>query len=173
MMRFIDSLTESGGQDSIGAIGRKLELGPSETNTLIDAVAPALLRSLQKQTASSDGVGSLTRALETGGHQRYLDDPNLVGTADAVVDGNKILGHLFGSKDVSRNVAANAANSTGIDASLIKKALPMLAGLAMATLSRKSDSGRSLGSALPGLLSGDSGDGFGVDDVLDLARKFF
>ena len=81
-------------------------------------------------------------------------------------DGNRILGHLFGSKDVSRNVAAQAAAETGIDAGLIKKALPLVAGLAMGALSKRREN------SLTDLLGG-NGDGFGVDDVLGLAKRFF
>jgi len=90
-------------------------------------------------------------------------------------DGNKILGHLLGSKEVSRSVAADAAASTGIDVGLIKKALPMLAGLAMGALSKSSNSGKLLDSALPGLLGGLVGGnkGAGLSDLLGAARKFF
>ena len=85
-------------------------------------------------------------------------------------DGNKILGHLLGSKDVSRNVAAHAAESAGIDASTIKKALPMLASLVMGAMSKKDVASN------PGVLGNlidKDGDGVGLDDVLGLARKFF
>jgi hypothetical protein len=92
-----------------------------------------------------------------------------------VNDGNNILGHLLGSKDASRNVAAQAADVTGIDASIIKKALPMIAGLAMGALSKNSNAGQSpgdsVGDLLGGLLGGD--DGLDVDDVMNMAKKFF
>ena len=75
---------------------------------------------------------------------------------------------------MSRNVAANAASSTGLDAGLIKKALPLLAGLAMGALSKKSNAGQSMGGGLTDLLGfGGNDDGLGLDDVLNLAKKFF
>ena len=52
-------------------------------------------------------------------------------------DGNGILGHLFGSKDVSRQVAAGASAQTGIGADVLKKMLPMLASLAMGALAQR------------------------------------
>ena len=91
-----------------------------------------------------------------------------------VQDGNNILGHILGSKDVSRNVAAQAAESTGIDSSLIKKALPLIASLAMGALSKSSNAGQSLDNSTSDMLGGlMGGDGFGLDDVLSLAKKFF
>lgn len=174
-MNLLDLLREAGGEQSISQISDRLSLGSTETRAMIDAVAPALMRSLQREASSPNGLESLAKALESGNHTRYIDDPASLRSDSAVDDGNGILGHLFGSKDVSRNVAANAAETSGVDASLIKKALPLLAGLAMGALSKKSESGRAAGSVLPGLLSGLVGsDGkLGIDDVLTLARKFF
>jgi len=89
------------------------------------------------------------------------------------MDGNNILGHLLGSKDASRNLASQASASTGIDAGLIKKALPLLAGLAMGVVgkSQNSDGGQSGG--LPDILGSLGSGDFGVDDMLDIAKKFF
>lgn len=179
-MNLMDILESTAGRSSVNELGKEFGLGQSEAGDLFAAVAPALLRGLQKQTDTDDGARSLKRALETGNHQRYLDDPQLMHTDETRMDGNKILSHIFGSKDVSRNVAAHAAQNTGIDANLIKKALPMLAGLAMGMISKQSSAGRELGQAgsagglgsLAGLID-DEGDGVGLDDVIGLARKFF
>jgi len=170
-MNLQDLLNATGGGKSVAELGSRLNLGSGEMGKLMDAVAPALMRSLQKEATSPDKLASLAKALEKGDHEKYVDRPEMMHTEEAEKDGNGILGHLFGSKDVSRNVAANAAKSTGIDSSLIKKALPMLAGLAMGALSKKSEGGSKAASMLPNLIGGD-GD-FGIDDVLSLARKFF
>jgi hypothetical protein len=42
--------------------------------------------------------------------------------------GNQILGHIFGSKDASRDVAAQASQQSGVDTSILKKLLPIVAG---------------------------------------------
>jgi len=172
-MDFMDLLKQAGGGQSLGKIGERLNLGSAETRALTESVAPMLMRSLQKEATSPTGLPGLARALEKGDHQKYVERPDVLDSDAAVDDGNRILGHLFGSKDVSRNVAAKASERSGIDSALIKKALPLLAGLAMGALSKKSDGGRSAASALPDLFGGDSGDAFGVDDILTLARKFF
>lgn len=179
-MNLVDLLKESGGKQSLRKLSGELGLGKSQTKDLVGALAPALLRSMQKQTQSSDNLAGLKNALATGDHQKYLRNPELLKTDDAREDGNRILGHLFGSKDVSRNVAAQASQTTGIDTSLIKKALPLVAGLVMGTMSKKSNAGRDidqssgdlLGQLMGGALAG-GGDGFGIDDVLGIARKFF
>jgi hypothetical protein len=173
-MDLLELLKQSGGQSSLGGLASGLGLSSSKANDLVGALGPALLQGFKKQVEPKGGLSALQGALQGGNHERYLDDANLMSAADSVSDGNKILGHLFGSKDVSRNVAAKAAESTGIDASLIKKALPLLAGLAMGAMSKNTNKGKSLESSLPGLLGGLGGDdGFGLDDVLGLAKKLF
>ena len=42
--------------------------------------------------------------------------------------GNQILGHIFGSKDTSRDVATQASQQSGVDTSVLKKLLPIVAG---------------------------------------------
>ena len=179
-MDLMELLRTAGADKSVGQIAGSVGLGEDKAQDLIGALAPALMRGLQKQTESSGSLSSLQGALASGKHQRYVDQPELMQSAATRDDGNKILGHIFGSKDVSRNVAAQAAAETGIDAGLIKKALPLVAGLAMGAISKKTsggavenDAGGSLGGLLGGLLGGSGRDSGGVDDLLGLAKKFF
>ena len=181
-MDLLNLLKAAGGNDSIGQLADAVGIDSSDASKLVDSVAPALMRGLQKNTESDDGLTGLRRALETGGHDRYIDDPSLMRADETREDGNRILGHIFGSKDVSRNVAAAASAETGVDASLIKKALPLLATLAMGAMNKKSAAGRDLGASasagglgpLGDLIGGlGGGSGTGVDDIIGLARKFF
>jgi hypothetical protein len=122
-----------------------------------------------------------------------LDD--VLGSQPTSLDrGNDVLGQIFGSKDVSRTVAQNAATRTGLDPSLLKKMLPMLAMLVagyMAKQGRASaptqtggglgNMGGGLGNVLAGMVGGQGGgaglasmldlDGNPLDDILGLAGK--
>jgi hypothetical protein len=53
-------------------------------------------------------------------------------------EGNGILGHLFGSKEVSRAVAAQAAQATGIGQEILKQMLPVIASTMMGGLYKQS-----------------------------------
>ena len=155
-MDLLEILKSSGGGDSIGQLASAVGLGSSDTSKLVASLAPALMGSLTKGATDGTGLSSLRRALETGGHDRYIDNPESMLADETRVDGNKILGHLFGSKDVSRDVARTAEKDTGIDAGLIKKALPLLATLAMGAMNKKSSGGQTSG----------------LGDILGMAKKF-
>jgi hypothetical protein len=113
-----------------------------------------------------------------------VDHPEELTRTETVADGNNILGHIFGSKDVSRNVAQSAAEQTGIDSGILKKMLPMVAAMAMGSLSKNSAAGgltnQLAGNASSGGLSGmltqfldADNDGNVADDLLNMAKKLF
>jgi hypothetical protein len=174
-MNLTDILESAGGSESIGKLASQLGLSKSDASRLIGAVSPALLKGVQQQAQSTEGRAGLERAISSEKHQRYLDEPDRITDEETRADGNNILGHLFGSKDVSRDVAARASEDTGIDASLIKKALPIVAGLAMGAMGRQTKSSGGVGGlgALAALLGGGGDRASGADDLLDRARKLF
>ena len=168
-----DLIAMAGGGNSVGELAGSLGIDSSSASDLIGALSPALAKGLQKQGEASGGLDVLQDILKGGSHQKYIDQPELMKDTATRDDGNKILGHLFGEKEVSRQVAAKASEQTGLDTGLIKKALPMIAGLVMAAMSKKtteqSASSGGLGDLLGGLVGG--GDDGGIGDLIGLAKK--
>ncbi|HEX6720048.1 MAG TPA: DUF937 domain-containing protein, partial [Burkholderiaceae bacterium] len=78
--------------------------------------------------------------------------------------GDDVLGQIFGTRDVSRTVAQDAAAHSGLDPSLLKQMLPMLAMLVAGFMSKQQGGapsaatapGGGLGDLLGGLLGGGS-----------------
>lgn len=177
-MNLAQMLLGGGNDSALEQLGKNLGLDASSTRNVVSELVPSLSQGLRRNAVQGDGLSSLASALGSGNHQRYLDEPQRLGETDSIADGNSILGHLLGSKDVSRNVAAHAAQNSGVSADLIKKMLPMVATMAMGALSKQTGAGANLGSSgggsdlLTSLLDSD-GDGSVVDDVLNLAKKFF
>jgi hypothetical protein len=166
-MNLLDLLDSEGGGRAVAGLAGKLGIDEEQARQLIGSLSPAVATGLQKRAQSSDGQTELAQELGSGRFQRYLDQPDRLSDDRAREEGNQILGQLFGSKEVSRNVAARAAEHTGLDTGLIKQALPIVAGLAMGALSKKAGQQGSAGglSSLAGLLD-TRGDGkFGLDDL--------
>ncbi len=156
-MQLTDILAQMGGLQSMAR-----ELGVSETQAASGAAAliPAILggfkKQAQSQSAGVDGLGGLLGQLGGGGLLAEVLAPQPTN----VSHGNEVLGQIFGSKDVSRTVAQNAAAQSGLDPSLLKKMLPMLAMLVTGYMSMQggstaqpSQAGGGLG-GLGGLLGG-------------------
>jgi hypothetical protein len=137
-MQITDLLAQMGGLQSIAK-----ELGVTENQAAAGAaaLAPAILGGFKKQAQSQpsglEGLGGLLGKLGGGA---LLDDV-LAPRATDVSRGNDVLGHIFGSKDVSRTVAQNAAANTGLSADLLKKMLPMLAMAVAGYMAKSKGSG--------------------------------
>ena len=91
-MDLMDLLKTTGGSDSVGQLAKTVGLGSSDTTKLVSALAPALMRGVQKNAADDSGLAGLRKALETGGHDRYIDNPQLLAADETRADGNNILG---------------------------------------------------------------------------------
>ncbi len=124
--------------NSFSDVGSRLGLSADQSEQAMAALMPAFAQSLKRNAADPTGMGRFVAALASGRHQQYGDDPSAAFTRQGTLDGNGILGHLFGSKDVSRAVAAHAAQSTGISSSILKQLLPVIASMVMGGLFKQS-----------------------------------
>lgn len=165
-MQLTDLLARMGGLDSMS---RELGVNHQQATSGIEALLPAILGGLKKQAqAQPGGVEGLGALLGQLGGGALLDDV-LAPEPTHVERGNDVLGQIFGSKDVSRSVAQNAAASSGLDPSLLKKMLPMLAMLVAGYMARQDSTsqaeaapgGGGLGEMLGGLLGGARGNAAG------------
>jgi hypothetical protein len=193
-MQTDDILAQMGG---IGAMARELGVSESQAASGAAALLPAILGGFKKQAqvqpSGLDGLGGLLGQLGGGD---LLDDV-LSPRPTNVNRGNDVLGQIFGSKDVSRTVAQNASVQSGLDPSLLKKMLPMLAMLVAGFMAKQQGGGAAaaqpttgaggLGDLLGGLFGGQSGgagasgglasmldmngDGNALDDILRMAGK--
>lgn len=175
-MSLFDELISNNGSALVKQLAQNFNLDENTTQEAIGQMLPAITRGVQRNSASSTGMDDLMKALNTGRHQRYADDPSSLINAASIEDGNKILGHVLNSKDVSRNVAGQAAAATGLDSGILKQMLPMIAAAAMGMLSKQSTAAGSDSSAMSNMLTSmldADGDGSVADDLLDMAKKFF
>ncbi|XOV85542.1 MAG: DUF937 domain-containing protein [bacterium] len=174
-MDLLKTIMAAQGGASIDQIAQKLGLDKSAVEGVMGAIAPALGKGIANNTQAAGGLDSLLGALQKGNHQRYIEDPALAVDDSGIAEGNKILGHILGNKDVSRQVASRAAEQTGVSDSLIKQMLPMLATMAMGALSQKKAQAPAGDTDLGGLLGAFLGGGDNnsmVDDLLGMAGKF-
>ena len=156
-MNLTDILQQAGGIESMA---RDLGIPPAVAKQGADALLPAILGGFKKQAQGGGGadtlggLGGLLGQLGGGG----LLDAVLGSQPTPVQPGNDVLGQIFGSKDVSRTVAGDAAAKTGIDSGTLKKMLPILAMLVAGYMAKQGGGQNSGGQASGGQTSGGLGD---------------
>ena len=135
-MNILESLIGSQSSNVVSELARQLGVNESQANAAAGQLIPALTRGIKNNASTDGGLSSLINALQKGNHHNYLDNTSMLGQNSTIQEGNSILGHIFGSKDVSRNVANYGSQQAGLSSSLMKKALPILAPLVLSALSK-------------------------------------
>jgi hypothetical protein len=177
MNPILDMLMNAAGGGATQQIGQKFGLSPDQTNGALAQLVPAVMAGMQRNTQQEGGMGALLGALTGGNHSQYLDNPDVLAQESTVQDGNAILGHVFGSKDVSRAVANQASAQTGIGADILKQMLPIVASMVMGGLAKQNSTqsmgaGASASGGLLGSLLDQNKDGSVADDVMGMLGKF-
>ena len=152
-MSLMDTITQFGGQAAVGQVAKQFGIDEKTASSAVGALLPALSSGLSSNMAKEGGTAALVSALTNGDHAKYLNDPSQL--ANATADGNGILGHLLGNKDVSRALAAKVAETVGIENETAKQMLPVVAAMAMSSLSKKTEGAS------------------GTDQLTDLLGKLF
>lgn len=185
-MNLTDILAQSGGLQSVARdLGVSEDQAAAGAQALLPAILGGMKKQAQSQPAGLEGLGGLLGQLGGGG----LLDQVLSPQPTDPRQGNEVLGQIFGSKDVSRTVAENAASQSGLDSGLLRKMLPLLAMLVTGFMAKQAggaggqaSEGGGLG-GLGGLIGGlggmfgggamldMNGDGNALDDILRMAGK--
>ncbi len=163
-MEIMDIMQQTGG---LRAMASELGVSESVVETGTAALLPAILGGFKKTAQGRPGgLDGLSGLLDQLGGEALLD--SVVAPQPTPVDkGHAVLGQIFGSKVVSRTVAAGAEQQTGVSSELLKKMLPYVAMTVAGYIAKRSgenpSNGGGLGSLLGGLLGGGNGASSGAD----------
>lgn len=145
----------------IDEIASKLGVDPDTARRAVQEGGATILSGLQHNAQTPDGSAAIEQALSRHSGMGDSVDVNAVDTAD----GQKILGHIFGSQEpeVAQKLT-DAPQTAGID---FGKLLPMLAPIVMGLLAKNQggqqsaapsgDSSGGIGDVIGGLLGGAGG----------------
>jgi hypothetical protein len=147
MQSLFDMLTSAQNGAAVEQMARQFGLSQKQAEQAMEALMPAFSQGLKRNAADPYGVGAFLSALSTGQHARYFEDMQQAFQPSGVEEGNGILGHLFGSKEVSRAVAKQAEAATGIGQEVLKQMLPVLASMIMGGIYKQSTEPRRAQSA--------------------------
>lgn len=138
MLPLMEMLMKSGNGDAFAQIQQQFGLDAAQTEKALEAVMPAFSTGLKRNASSPQDFGAFMHSISDGRHGQYVENPGAAFSQSGVKEGNGILGHLFGSKQVSRAVATQASQASGVGESIIKKMLPVVASMVMGGMFKQS-----------------------------------
>ena len=138
MLPLYDMLANSQNGQGMEMLSRQFGLSQQQTQAAVEALLPAFSQGLKRNASDPYGIGAFMSALSTGQHAKYFEDAQNAFSPQGVQEGNGILNNLFGSKDLSRAVAQQAAQVTGIGQNVLQQMLPVIASMIMGGLFKQS-----------------------------------
>ena len=146
MFNLFDLIRQAQGGHGIDQLARQFGLSADQTRAAIDALLPAFGMGLERQARNPDVLTQLFGQMARGAYAPFYDADGDGIPDSAAARGNDVLGMLFGSKDLSRAVAQQAAAATGIGTEIMKQMLPVIAAMLMGGLGRAAQPGGQGGS---------------------------
>ena len=138
MLPLFDMLNNAQNGNGIAALARQFNLSQQQAQAAVEALLPAFSQGLKRNAADPYGFGAFMTAMASGQHGKYFENAANAFSPQGIEQGNDILGHLFGSKELSRAVAGQAAQATGIGQQVLQQMLPAIAAMIMGGLFKQS-----------------------------------
>lgn len=134
MMPLFEMMLRAQNGAAMDALGKQFGLAQEQVAQALAALMPAFSSGLKRTVTNPYDLSGLFSAMSTGNYGQYFEDLSKAFTPQGVADGNQVLQQLFGSKEVSRAIAAQAAQVTGIGQDILKAMLPTMADTIMGGL---------------------------------------
>ncbi|MBM6578917.1 DUF937 domain-containing protein [Microvirga sp. BT689] len=128
MFNWFDLMRQAQTSAALDALARQFHLSGDQPQRTMAAFMPAFAMGLQHAMASSDPTRVL-QSMMGGAYQNFWQAAGNPFTPQAQQEGRQLLDQLFGSDEVSRRVAHQAASYAGINADTMQQLLPVLAGI--------------------------------------------
>jgi hypothetical protein len=134
MLPLFDMMMQAQNGAAMEAMSKQFNLAQEQATKAMAALMPAFSSGFKRSATDPYNFMGVMQAIASGTYAKYFEDMGKAFTPEGIADGNTVLERLFGSKDVSRAIAAQAAQMTGIGQEIYKKMLPVMADTLMGGL---------------------------------------
>ncbi|WP_210103423.1 DUF937 domain-containing protein [Neorhizobium galegae] len=134
MLPLFDMMLKAQNGAAMDTLAKQFNLAQEQAAQAMAALLPAFSSGLKRSSSNPYDFSALMSGMFSGAYGKYFEDINKAFTPQGMADGNAVLERLFGSKDVSRAIAAQAAQLTGIGQDVLKQMMPAMADTIMGGL---------------------------------------
>ena len=135
-MNLFEIMRGAGGGDAFSQLGRQYGLSQDQISQAVQAFMPAFSAGLKRGTADPFGFAEFMRKLATPDFARAYQQPDwALGSARR--QGEDALAFMFGSPEIARAVASQAATFTGLAQEKMSELMPALAAMMFGGLAKQ------------------------------------
>ncbi|HEV2602806.1 MAG TPA: DUF937 domain-containing protein [Microvirga sp.] len=129
MFNPFDLMRQAQGGAAFDNMARQFGLSPEQVQKATMALMPAFAMGLQRQVSNPNAMEQFFKLMSAGHYPTFFESAAQAFTPQARQEGSTVLNQLFGSDDVSRQVAQQAAAFSGVGADILQQMLPLMAGI--------------------------------------------
>lgn len=134
MVNLFDIVRQAQSGSALDNLSRQFGLNPDQTQRAVEALLPAFTLGFQRSARDPMMFARVLEMMTSGRFAPFYDarqsQPSLQSS------GQQVLDQLFGSPELSRQVAAQASATTGIALQVMQQILPSVAAMVMGGLFR-------------------------------------
>ena len=134
MLPLFDMMMQAQNGAATEAMAKQFNLAQEQATKAMAALMPAFSTGFKRSAADPYNFMGVMQDITSGNYAKYFEDMGKAFTPEGIADGNSVLARLFGSKEVSRAIAAQAAQMTGVGQDIYKRMLPVMADALMGGL---------------------------------------
>lgn len=134
MLPLFDMMMRAQNGNAVDAMARQFNMAQEQVAKAMAALMPAFSSGFKRNATNPYDFPAIASAMMSGNYAKYFEDMSKAFTPQGMADGNTVLESLFGSKEVSRAIAQQAAQMTGIGQEVLKQMMPAMADTLMGGL---------------------------------------
>ena len=127
MQPLFDLMMQAQNGKALEAFSKQFGLAQEQATKAFAALTPAFSSGLKRNAADPYEFGSLLQSLTSGNYAKYFEDMTAAFSPQGVADGKNFLNTVFGSNDVTKAIAEQAAKASGVRQDLLMAMMPSMA----------------------------------------------
>lgn len=129
MFNWFDLMRQAQGGAGFDNMARQFGLTPDQTQRAVAALMPAFIMAFQRQAMNPNAMTQLFQTMSTGHYPNFFESAAQAFSPQGRQEGKMILDQLFGSDEVSRRIAHQAAQFSGVGTEALNQILPLSAAI--------------------------------------------
>lgn len=127
MLPLFDLMMQAQNGKALEAFSKQFGLAQEQMAKAFAALTPAFSTGLKRSAANPYDLGAMMQSLMSGNYAKYFEDISAAFSPQGMADGNNFLKSIFGSNEVTRAVAEQAAKVTGLGQDMLAGMMPAMA----------------------------------------------
>lgn len=163
MLPLFELMMKAENGKALEALGRQFNLAQEQTAQAVAALMPAFSAAFKRQSGTPFDFMKLMQQAASGNYATYFEDLTRAFTPKGMSDGQAALGAIFGSEEIAKAVADQAARFTGLSQDVMKQMMPALADTMMGGLIKQMTGQLNMGA---------SANPFSADGMMQMQRQW-